>query len=583
MKTKIFFCVVLFSIVAHLLPNNCAAQFEVTIGTIFGSDETVDVKALPNGRHTAVLANSTSYGSQKIVLAELDPIGNVLFYKTIYSTDSPESDVTAASLELDLNNFGEHIGYFITGYVGKLLGPAPLRMILIRTDLNGLPSWSRELISIYEPISNIPQNELGVSLERQSNNDIIVVGQSKYKFSVSRFSQSGNLIWSYRYGSGDIVFVPYESCNGKRGGQHVIAIAGFAHEIDMGTHSYVSCIRASNGLEFWRHRYYSGQFYDEANDIVQNPKSGQFMVVGRADEMGSTPTSMWVFNVNENNGTLAHGATYNLLPPYYKIWARDVCLSPDKNSGTITGYLNFTTPAGDVEFKTYIMNIAFGPISFPIFSHYFTNTNPLTSKLYFAGDDAIESVISPDPGYVLGTQSKLTGSALLDYDLHVLRLNDLGQTNSIDCPIVPFFPHFREAGNSQRLSREKTESFWKPISTSASDEIFNEEYCNIMSGQSIRNGTEMKSSEITKFDVFPSAAIAGSNVNIRIELKESSIVEFQILDITGKVCNQWSELIGGGFQMIQYQLPTALTKGIYTMKLNIQGGKHKMFKLLVTD
>lgn len=562
----------------QLFPFISFSQFENTIGSITGSDETTDVKPLPNGRHTAVLANTTSFGPQKILLMELDPAGHVLFSKTIYDSNNPDIEFEGSSLELDFDNAGNHIGYFITGSKGSLADPP--KMILIRTDLNGVPTWSRQMNGLSDPITNIAIGESGVSLERQSNNDIIVIGKSNsYKFSVSRFTQTGTLIWSHRYGTDGFLYIPIESCNGKRGGQEVVAVTGLVHESGFG-HSFLSCIKASNGVEFWRQRYNSGHYYDEFTDVVQNPEDEQFMAIGRTKAF-DTPASMWVCNANSNNGALTNGATYNLLPPYYDLWARDVCLSPDKVTATITGYLNYDSPDGSFESRTYIMNIPFGPIAFPHFSHYFSNSNPLTYKLFLAGDEAIESITGADPGYILGTQSKLMGSAAFDYDIHVLRLNLLGQTNSIDCPIIPFFPHFREEGFSRRLNKEKEKSLWSSLSLIASNQSFVEEDCNVITLPPNNQLMKINTSHIPNSDIFPNPAIAGSIVNFHIELKDPGTLEFQIMDLTGRIYGQWHEYKKEGSQLIEIKLPSSLGEGMYLIKVQFPADRLKLFKLMV--
>jgi hypothetical protein len=99
------------------LSTLCFSQFENTIGNLVGTDETSDTKPLPNG-HTIMLANSTSFGADKILLTELDAAGNPVFFKSIFDPANPNVPYTGNSLELDLDAAGNPSGYFITGAKG---------------------------------------------------------------------------------------------------------------------------------------------------------------------------------------------------------------------------------------------------------------------------------------------------------------------------------------------------------------------------------------------------------------------------------------------------------------------------------
>jgi hypothetical protein len=119
--------------------------------------------------------------------------------------------------------------------------------------------------------------ECGVSLERQSNGDIIAVGTSanyetgNNRFIVARLRPNGTLVWCNRYGSVQgLQFYPNESCNGLRNGMPVIAVVGQVLENGQG-HTFLSCIRADNGLELWRRRYDSNGYHDDGNDVVPHP------------------------------------------------------------------------------------------------------------------------------------------------------------------------------------------------------------------------------------------------------------------------------------------------------------------------
>ncbi len=579
MKSNLILRVSSLLFFSFLFTQICTSQlYENTIGNLAGSDETTDIKPLPNG-HTAVLANTTSFGAKKILLMELDPLGHVIFFKTIYNLTNPDEEYTGTNLALDMSTAGIHIGYFITGCRGSY----PTQMILIHTDITGNPTWAWKMDNGLIGITNHVMSECGVSIERQRNTDVIVVGRSDQmgdlRFTASRFSAAGVLLWSNRYSSPrGLQFLPNESCNGFRDGTEVVAVVGHIHTAGIG-HTFLSCIKASNGLEIWRRQYVSEQYHDDGTDVVQNPADGRYMVVGHAENLGGGGTLMWAFNANGGNGALTNGATYSLLPPYHNLFARDVCLSPDKISGTIAGFVDIDPTAGAAGgVRTFIMKLPFAPGALPVFCHYFTASDP---QLFLFGDDAIETVDGPNPGYVLGTEAILPGSAAGDYDVHALRLNVLGLQNYVDCPVVPFTPDIKEEGRSSNIKREKTASTWSNFIVAAQQQEFLENPCIEFVPPNVMDSVTVRASSSFETRIFPNPAIAGSEINIQFELPKTSVVEIQLLDISGKMRGSWKEMRDEGKQVMQITLPANAVDEMYFIKIILSGGQTQVQKLLV--
>ena len=551
------------------------SQFENTIGNLTGSDETTDIKPLPNG-HTAVLANTTSFGSSKILIMELDVAGNVVFFKTLSDVANPAIEYSGMSLALDLDAAGTHVGYFITGCRGEV----PTQMILIRTDVSGNPTWVRRMNNILSQNSII--SECGISIEVQPNRDVIVIGRSdlmgNLRFTASRISSAGVLIWSFRYGSNTgLQFIPNESCNGKKGNMDAVTVVGHIHNAGIG-HTFVSSIRAGNGQEFWRRRYDSDHDHDDGTDLVQDPATSRYMIVGHAENLAGGGTKMWVFNANGSNGGFVNGATYSLPAPYQNLFARDVCLSPDLVSATIAGFVDYETSFGPTETRTYIMKLPFAAGALPVFSHYFTESDP---QLFLFGDDAIETFGGANPGYVLGTQAKLPGAAALDYDVHALRLNLLGMHNFSDCPVVSFSPLLNEEGRAINLKKENTAASWSNATIGVSARNYLEEPCDeILAPPPIIEIVNTPQPAF-KSRIYPNPALAGTDINIEFELNEPSDVEIQLFDITGKLLSNWKEYKLQGKQVVQIPLATSLSDRMYLLRIIFPDGRFEVFRLLV--
>ena len=555
------------------------SQFENTIGSLDGSDETTDIKPLPNG-NTAVLATTTSFGPEKILLIELDAVGNVVLFKTIFEIANPDVEYVGTNLALEFNAANIHVGYFITGCRGSF----PTQMILIHTDLLGNPTWAWAMDNGLIGIPDHTISECGIAIERQPNTDIIVVGRSDQvgdlRFSVSRFSAAGVLIWSNRYGSSEgLQFIPNESCNGIVKTTEVITVVGHIHDGGIG-HTYLSCIKASTGAEIWRRQYISRHDHDDGTDVVQNPADSRFMVVGHAENLfGGGGNPMWVFNANGNNGILANGATYSVPAPYRSLFARDVCLSPDIKSGTITGFITYDTPFGISETRTYIMKLPFAPGALPDFSHYFTASDPLP---FLLSDEAIETIGGANPGYVLGTEAILPGSAPFDYDVHALKLDLLGMHKFLgDCPVVPFTPRLVEEGKSSNLRREKTTSTWHNFIVGSRLQNYLEVRCIEELAPPLIGNIVQALLQPMEVRLYPNPAVAGTDVNIEFELTASSDVGIQLMDVSGRIINEWHQLSPQGKQVMQIPLPVALEDKMYFVRLVFPDGTSKVFRLMI--
>jgi len=358
----------------------------------------------------------------------------------------------------------------------------------------------------------------------------------------------------------------------------VITIVGHIHDAGIG-HTYLSCIKASTGVEIWRRQYFSRHDHDDGTDVVQNPGDYRFMVVGHAEDLLGSGTLMWVFNTNDNNGILANGATYSVPAPYRSLFARDVCLSPDVKSGTITGFITSDTPAGISETKTFIMKLPFAPAALPVFSHYFTASDP---QPFLLSDEAIETIGGPNPGYVLGTEAKLPGAGPFDYDVHALQLDVNGLHKfTDDCPVVRFPPRPQEEGKSANLRREQTKSAWHNLIVQVEQQEFLQDPCIEIIGQPLIGSNSKEPLQPMEARLYPNPVVAGTDVNIEFDLDQPAEVEIQLFDVTGRICGQWREARDKGDQFMQIQLPASANEKMYLVKIVFPDGRFQVLRLLV--
>jgi len=301
------------------------------------------------------------------------------------------------------------------------------------------------------------------------------------------------------------------------------------------------------------------------------------MVEGHAENLGSG-TDLWTIVINPNNGNMLNAATYSLTPPLHNFFGRDICWNPLDGTATITGFCDNEPTFGAPQTRTFLMNTPFVAGVPPLWLHYFTDTDP---QLFLFGDDAVEFIGGPNPGYIVGTQSKIPGGAAADYDLHAIRVNLLGIHNFADCPVVPFTPEVTREGQSANLKKNKTESTWYNLLVQAIPVEHVELPCldfNPPPGFSINN--QSKFAEMDS-GLFPNPAAPGSEINLDMEIENSSFIQIELFDATGKQIKNWKLWEDQGKRQIMFTLPDDLAGGLYLVKLNNEESHGKLFRLLV--
>lgn len=470
-NSKVNFFKYALTLLAFVLMTSAgwAQQFETTLGIPATLDEAADSKPIDGGKYI-LLGNTQSFGQAgKIVLTRLNGAGVQEFTAAIYDANNQSVAYSGTAIELDRNNTGVHTGYFITGY--RKNGNVN-QVLLLRTDLNGAVSWVK-----YLPGSS-QHDERGVSVERQSNGDVIVVGNSKNitstanlnEFLVSRFSAAGAQIWSHRYGTGTGAGSAYcealEACNGFGGNNlAVIAVTGKTST----NHTFLSCINAATGLEIWRKLYSSGLSADQGTDVVYKAANGAtepaaFMVVGSA---GAPHPMMWVVRVNPNNGA---GSSKYYAPGISAsgFSATAVTLDPTGAKAAIAGRILAQGTAGSLTNAVFAMVLPFYGTELPEWTRYYTATSPAGT-----GKESISRISSG--GYFIGCGARLSGA--VSSDLHAIRTNNIGENGFQSCATVKITPTKTVAGTTQNIPFVKTANAWTSYILTRTPYTFLQESC----------------------------------------------------------------------------------------------------------
>ena len=159
-------CFLLFGALLFAAPVH-AQLFETTLGIAATQEEAQDSKPINGGKYI-VLANTQSFGPANMIsLTRLNAAGVQEMTVTLNDQNNPAVPYFGTAIELDVNAAGAQTGYFIAGYRKSA---NVNQIILMRTDLNGLLTWLKVL-----PPAN-SHDERSVSVERQSNGDVTVVG-----------------------------------------------------------------------------------------------------------------------------------------------------------------------------------------------------------------------------------------------------------------------------------------------------------------------------------------------------------------------------------------------------------------------
>ncbi len=455
-------------LVVCLFSTSAKAQlFETTFGIAPTQEEVQDSKPIDGGRYI-VLANTQSFGPANMIsLTRLNALGQQEMTMALNDPNNPTVPYYGTAIELDRNAAGAHTGYFIAGYRKITTGN---QIILMRTNLNGALTWLKIL-----PAANL-RDERAVSVERQSNGDVTVVGNSLNtsngvnEFAVARFSSAGAQIWSFRYttgstGSPGSGFEALEACNGFRANLAVIAVTGRSN-----SHTFLSCINAANGAELWRRTYNSGMNSDQGTDVVYKAANGvaepaAFMIVGSA---GAPHPAMWVVRANPANGA-SSSKIYTPGVNFSGFSATAVTLDITGTKAAIAGRIILPLTQTSFMNATYAMVLPFYGTELPVWTRYYEGSNPAGP-----GKESISRITSG--GYFIGCGARLGGAPASD--IHAIRVDTNGENGTQGCDTRKLTPTKVVAGTSMAASFAKTTTAWTNYVLNSTPYTYKQENCS---------------------------------------------------------------------------------------------------------
>ncbi|MEO1260832.1 MAG: T9SS type A sorting domain-containing protein [Bacteroidota bacterium] len=582
-KFNLFYQAINVFALLFLLNSAFGQVFETTIGDLADVETTFDGKVLPNGNYI-MLSNTLSFGPDwQIMLTELDPGGVPVNVVSLTDSNAAGTSYFGTAFELDIDSAGNHIGYFITGH--RFSGNTE-EMIVVRTDLGGSMTWASNLDVV---ANGTVYKESGVSIERQSNGDIVVIGRSKdlnsglKQIIGTRLTAGGTVVWARRYGSSPGAnFMPNESCNGLRntmfGQVQVVAITG-KYEETGNANTFVSLVNAATGFEIMKKVYLSNGVSDQGRAIVQHPNNLRYMVVGESlDGMGNS--DLWVANIRNNNLNLLFSNIYDLGINYAEFVGRDVCLSLGGNTAVIAGMLRENTAAGLGIARTFALELPFSSTAVPAWFYSYTYSDP--NVMATESINQAPGVAGSASGYFITTEAFL--STAFATDQHAIRVDGGGLHGLVNCPEINENPIRNAGGQFFAKTRNFTPAQWHSfdLATKARDLIdepcpppltggpgnnliINENSGHILTGQPV---------------LFPNPVQTGEKATLTVELENESEVSVTVFDTTGRLVYTTTEYLAKGQQQIAiltnnlipgtYFVQTTTEQGRKSLKLNVQ-------------
>jgi|GEM_PF-1312663 len=575
------FLIALFYSLLFLSFSLPAQIFENTSGSLVNNEEARDGKPIPGGRYI-MLSNTVSFGAaSKILLTRLSAAGNVELFVTIQDPLSATTSYfgTSIDLDLDLNAPGAHIGYFITGHRNVANGR---QMILLRTDLNGLVTWTRILPN---GEGGVVLNEYGVSVERQSNADVLVTGASRhpstnvFRFIVARFSSAGGFMWSQRYATTTTSqgYEAIEACNGFRSGVAVLAVTGRYRVTPTTTdnHTFLSCINATTGVENWRRVYNSAIGPDAGLDVVYKRANGStepeaFMAVGGA---GTPHPALWVVRANPTTG-LASTKVYTPGGFSSGFVAEAVNLDVTGTKAAISGSVLTQFPPAVLLSGTFAMVLPFYGTELPDWIFHYASSSPNG-----LGVRSISPVAGAIPGYFVTCATRLGGSAFSDQ--HAIRVNSLG-VGVTGCARTALTPIRTPTGTSFAPTFIRSSSAWTAITLGRTPRNFREEGCTApkQSFDAEMNAAPTNLADVGGLQLIPNPTATNQAVRLAFQLPDADDFQIRIFDLTGREVFSTRETGVKGQQDVEIST-ASWPLGTYMVQLSTSSGIQETKKLVV--
>ncbi|MFN0216742.1 MAG: T9SS type A sorting domain-containing protein [Saprospiraceae bacterium] len=578
MKHSNSYCLLIAFCFAGLFSNPLNAQFESTFGSLVNNEEAQDGKPISNGRYI-VLSNTLSYGpASRILLTRLNSTGTVSMNATIHEPGSPATAYFGYSIDLDLDAAGLHTGYFIAGSRST---PNGNQAILIRTNTSGTVSWTKLLPNFEAGGGTL--NERGVSVERQSNGDVILTASAysstanNHRFSVSRFTGAGAQVWSNRYYATTTgqSFEATEACNAIRSGVQVIAVTGRYQATGLAnTRTFLSCINATTGVEIWRRSYDAGLNADQGLDVVYKPANGAneaaaLMVVGWA---GLGHPSLWVVRANPLNG-LASSKIYSPNVFYSGFSGEAISLDVTGTRAAITGSVVYQPAPGIFLNGTFAMVLPFYGTELPDWTYYYSSSAPPTPAA-----KSIAPITGVNSGYFFTCGTRFTGSAF--GDAHAIRVTALGSNGQTGCETDPLTVTRALMGTSTWRPFSRTPYTWTNILPTRTTVNFVQEFCTDPLGGIGDERSNDPLEDMPEPKIFPNPVSAGQFATLAFNLPEAGNVQIRVLDLTGRELWSFNEPVPEGEQLME--LPSGQwANGAYFVQVQA-AGLQKTLKIVVS-
>ncbi len=465
-QLKMLLVSALFSLSLNLLFGQ---TFETTIGEPSKNEFAYDGKPLPVTKGFATVSNAPVFSPKnQWLFTRIDPYGHHTLNKVYGEIGDIKTNVLEGrAIE---RVFGDGKGIYQAGAKTYVQKP---NAVLMLSDDNGTP------IHAMQQISPVNLGEMATALESVSDG-VIVAGNAQYnslqvtnkRFFVARFKLTNNKLvqsWSYRYYDTDADpkkanFTIGKTCMGKSGDTPVVVVTGsYVKKGTSGTHSFVSCINAVDGTELWRRYIQSGFKVDEGADIIQDPATKNFMMIGYCTNTAGRKC-LYVAYLKQD-GTFLVGGSYSTVLGNSEIVGQDVALSNDGKSAVITGYVKL--PDYNLKPKAIFVEIPFVPTPdlLPL-------ANANYAKYYVASEPYTRGTSSIDRneganntiGYFITTQSVAAVAIAPLYNIHVIDVDNTGETGLTGtCFIKRFELKPKKQGKPQKPSIGKEATKWDEI------------------------------------------------------------------------------------------------------------------------
>ena len=574
MKSNISFNRLIQSLLASVMLVFCIVpgntQVERTFSQVFSAthDLPVDGKQLGSQQFVILSNSKPSNAGNRIVLTRTYTNGTAPERVTLFTDQPPNFEFKASAFEVVRNSAGQPTAMYI---VGTRSGGNLASLILIKVNISPFAqvAWIRIMDNTFQANPNYFSGE-GFSLELQTNGDVIAIGTygsfvpGNYQSGImaGRFTSNGNLSWGYRYRfNGGQIYHVNGSCNGTATFFTTIptvAITGRVEYID-NSRTLAFCINANTGEELFRRQINSANDSDEGHDILQDPVSKNFMIVGQT-RTSSTKTSLWVVNINSVSGFPATtgGTVYATPGSTTNLIARSVCLSVSDNSAIIGGYNN---GYGCIIKLPFTDNAAFS----------WARQYPASGGTFNlkSGDIArVEAIGATTRGYLLTTD--------VIYSLynasHAVYVSETGGNGAACQP--ENFTTFRSSANTRMtLGGSKTPVLATSAQVVRGTAAVSQINCQNLGGASDERSADNQVWEMDgpALEVFPNPVYGGQDFIVKFKAALDSDASLQLFDMTGKLVSsnntEVSELV------TEVKISTlGLSSGLYFLRAETVDG-----------